>query len=137
QQKYGGDCLVIDLGTATTMTILTKNNEYIGGIVYPGIKTSARALAIKTSTLPCIDLEIPDHVICKDTILAMQAGLMHGYASMLDGMVTKMEKEYGSPLKVILTGGLASTISTILDHEVILDENLLLDGLNYLYHKNK
>lgn len=136
-QKYGKDCLVIDLGTATTMTILNDKKEYIGGIVYPGIKTSISSLATNTSTLPFIDLEVPDHVICKDTIVAMQSGLMYGYASMIDGMVKRMENEYGNKLKVIITGGLASIIEEILDTEVILDEELLLDGLNYLYNKNK
>lgn len=137
QFKYGGDCLVIDLGTATTMTILTDNREYIGGIVYPGIKTSISSLAKSTSALPFVDLEVPDHVICKETIQAMQSGLMYGYASMIDGMVIRMEKEYGKKLKVIITGGLASNIEKILDTKVILDEDLLLDGLNYLYKKNK
>ncbi|MDF9867395.1 type III pantothenate kinase [Bacilli bacterium PM5-3] len=136
KQKYGQNCLVIDLGTATTMTILNNNNEYIGGIVYPGLKISANALASNAALLPAIDLEIPNHVICKETIQAMQAGLMYGYASMLDGMIERLEKEYGSELKIILTGGLSSSIAKILKREVILDEDLLLDGMNYLYNKN-
>lgn len=136
KQKYGTNCLVIDMGTATTMTILNDKNEYIGGIVYPGIKLSAAALSKNTALLPFIDLEVPNHVICKETIQAMQAGLMYGYASMLDGMIDRLEDEYGQKLQIIITGGLSSSVASILKREVILDEDLLLDGLNYLYHKN-
>ncbi|MDL2212083.1 type III pantothenate kinase [Erysipelotrichaceae bacterium OttesenSCG-928-M19] len=137
QQKYGVNCLVIDLGTATTMTILNDKNEYIGGVVYPGIKLSAAALSQNTSLLPFIDLEVPDHVICKETIQAMQAGVLYGYASMLDGMIERLEEEYGQKLTIVMTGGLASKVAKLLKREVILDEDLILDGLNYLYHKNK
>ncbi|MDR3215197.1 MAG: type III pantothenate kinase [Bacilli bacterium] len=135
--KYGNNCMIIDIGTATTMTILNNKDEYIGGLVYPGIKASANALATETSLLPIIDIEIPKQVICKETIMAMQAGLMYGYACMLDGMIDKIETEYGHKLKIILTGGLAYMVLELLNHEVILDENLVLDGLNILYHKNK
>lgn len=136
KNKYGLECLVVDLGTATTMTIINDKNEYIGGIVYPGIKTSIKALAQNTATLPVIDLEVPDKIICGETVQALQAGLMYGYASMLDGMIEKMEAEYGKKLKVIFTGGLASKIVDIVKRDVILDEDLLLDGLKYLYDKN-
>ena len=137
QQKYGTSCLVVDMGTATTMTIINDNNEYIGGIVYPGLKISGSALSKNTALLPVIDLEVPDHVICKETIQAMQAGLMYGYASMLDGMIERFEAEYGKELKIVLTGGLSSNVANLLKRAVILDEDLLLDGLNYLYNKNR
>jgi type III pantothenate kinase len=137
KQKYGLNCMVIDVGTATTMTIINDNNEYIGGVVYPGLKLSARALASKTSMLPLIDLAIPNQIICKETISAMQSGLMNGYGCMLDGMITKMEAEYGQKLKIIVTGGLSKSLKQVIDHEVVVDEDLILDGLNYLYHKNK
>jgi len=137
KQKYGTGCLVIDLGTATTMTIINDKNEYIGGVFFPGLKLSADALSRSTALLPFIDLEVPDHVICKETIQAMQAGLMYGHASMLDGMIERLEKEYGGQLKIVITGGLSSNVAGLLKREVILDEDLVLDGLNYLYHKNK
>ncbi len=136
-QKYGTECLVIDMGTATTMTILNGEKEYIGGVIFTGLRTSVSALADKTASLPHIDLDIPDHVICKETVSAMQAGLLYGYAAMIDGMIKKMDEEYGKKLKVILTGGLGNKIYKLLNEEVILDDNLLLDGLNYLYYKNK
>lgn len=136
-QKYGSEILVIDMGTATTMTILNSDLEYIGGIIFTGLRTSVSALADNTSSLPHIDLDVPNHVICKETVSAMQAGLLYGYAGMIDSLIRKMNKEYQKPLKVILTGGLGNIIHNLLEEEVILDDNLLLDGLNYLYYKNK
>lgn len=137
KQKFDDNCLVIDVGTATTLTIVTKNNEYIGGLICPGLKSSANSLVESTAVLPAFDLEIPDHVICKETIPALQAGLMYGYACMVNGLVDKLIAEFNDDLKIIITGGLAEKLMPLLQKEIILDDNLLLDGLNYLYHKNK
>lgn len=137
KQKYGLECLVVDLGTATTMTIINDKNEYIGGVVCPGIKTSIEALTKGTAALPDINLEIPNKVICTETIQALQAGASYGYASLLDGMIKRIEIEYGRELKVIFTGGLAKKMVDIVERDVILDDNLVLDGLKYLYEKNK
>lgn len=135
--KYGTNCMVIDLGTATTMSILNDNSEFIGGVVMPGLKTSVLSLTSTASNLPYINLEIPKQVICKDTITCMQSGLLYGYASMIDGLINKMQKEYVQKLTIVLTGGLSEVIIELLENEVIHDENLVLDGLNYLYYKNK
>lgn len=135
--KFGLNCLVIDLGTATTMSILNENSEFIGGVVLPGLKTSVNSLTSGASNLPYINLEIPKQVICKDTITCMQSGLLYGYASMIDGLINKMQKEYVQKLTIILTGGLSEVIIELLENEVIHDENLVLDGLNHLYYKNK
>ncbi|WP_423363413.1 type III pantothenate kinase [Mycoplasma sp. P36-A1] len=135
-EKYGVNCLVIDLGTATTMSILNSNKEFIGGVICPGVKTSADSLSTTTSALPLLDLDIPSKVIGKDTNSCMQSGIMYGYASMLDGMINKMEIEYGAKLQVILTGGLAKIIAKMLCSDVILNQDLILDGLHHLFYKN-
>lgn len=135
-EKYGGDVLVIDFGAATTMTIITKDKEYIGGAILPGIKTSVDSLASKTNSLPFLDLEIPSSVIAKDTISSMQAGSMYGYACMVEGMIAKMSKEYQKPLQAVITGGYAKQLLPLLSKDIIFDETLILDGLYYLYQKN-
>lgn len=136
QAKYGGNCLIIDMGTATSFTIVTEDKEFIGGCIYPGLKTSSSALSSKTSALPHINFEIPVQIVNKDTVKALQAGLMYGYAYMLDGLVKNIKKEFDKPLKVILTGGLALKIIDLIDFDCTYDENLLLDGLRILYHRN-
>lgn len=136
QTKYGGNCLIIDMGTATSLTIVNEDKEFIGGCFYPGLKTSSSALSSKTSALPHINFEIPEQIINKDTVKALQSGLMYGYAYMLDGLVKNIMKEFNKPLNVILTGGLALKIIDLLDFDFIYDENLLLDGLRILYHRN-
>lgn len=133
--KYGGNCLIIDMGTATTMTIITKDKEYIGGSILPGLKTSSSALASKTSALPLINLEFPDKVIGTNTISAMQSGLMFGYACMIDAMIDRFKAEFAQELKVIITGGMAGFIQG-LNNEVVVDDHLLLDGLKYLYYQD-
>lgn len=136
-KKYDDDCLVIDMGTATTMVVVTKEKDFIGGAILPGVNSSAESLANNASALPRINLDIPKRVICNDTIECMQSGILYGYAAMIDGMITKMTNEFQKPLKVVVTGGLAKKITSLLSCEVIVDDNLILDGLLYLYHKNK
>lgn len=133
--KYGGNCLIIDMGTATTMTIVTAEKEYIGGCILPGLKTSSSALASKASALPLINFEFPEKVIGTNTIDAMQSGLMFGYAVMLDAMIDKFQVEFNKPLKIIVTGGMAGFVKG-LKNTVIIDNDLLLDGLKYLYDQN-
>lgn len=136
--KYPQDnCLVIDMGTATTMVIVTKEKDFIGGAILPGVNASAESLASNASALPHINLDIPNKVICRDTIECMQSGILYGYASMIDGMIDKMSHEFEKPLRVVITGGLAKKITTLLKTDVVVDDNLILDGLLYLYHKNK
>lgn len=128
--------LIIDLGTATTMAIVTKEKEFVGGTIYPGIRSSLIGLASNTGTLPHVELDTPSQVIGKDTITSMQSGIMYGYAAMIDGMIKKFQAEFKDDLNVILTGGLAIKISDLIQEKATLDSNLLLDGLKYLYDKN-
>lgn len=128
--------LIIDLGTATTMTIVTKEKEFIGGIIYPGMRSSLVGLATNAAALPHVELETPTTIIGKDTITSMQSGMMYGYAAMIDGMIKKFKEEFGDDLNVILTGGYAVKVCNMISENAILDSRLLLDGLKYLYDKN-
>ncbi len=127
----------IDMGTATTIFAIDKTGTYIGGAIIPGLMVSQQALSKATSLLPSISLEAPKSVIGKNTIDAMQSGAILGYASMLDGMIDKIENEIGEKTTVIATGGLSKCIIENCKHEIIYDENLLLRGLWLIYKKHK
>ncbi|MDR2458192.1 MAG: type III pantothenate kinase, partial [Clostridiales Family XIII bacterium] len=112
--KYKGPLIIIDMGTATTFCVVTENWEYLGGVIAPGLKISSDALFEKTAKLPKIEIENPGKLICKSTIESMQAGVVVGHASMIDGIVKKLRNEFMSaPIKVIATGGLATMMKDI------------------------
>ncbi len=128
--------VVIDLGTATTMSVLDETGAHLGGCVCPGVKISLEALTGKTSLLPGIQLDSPKNAIGRNTIDAMRSGIMYGTASMLDGMIDRFEAELGCAFTVIATGGLAKFIAPLCRHEMILDDHLLIKGLASLYEEN-
>ncbi|KXZ38915.1 type III pantothenate kinase [Alkalithermobacter thermoalcaliphilus JW-YL-7 = DSM 7308] len=136
--KYKGPIIVVDFGTATTFCAISKKGEYLGGTIAPGIKISSEALFQKASKLPRVELVKPDMVICKNTVSAMQAGIIYGYAGLVDNIVELMKKELkSSNVKVIATGGLASLIYTeskTIDH---VDKYLTLEGLRLIYEMNR
>ena len=134
---YNSPSLVIDMGTATKMMVIDKSGTFIGVSIIPGVNIALKALSNNTAQLPQISLEAPKSVIGKNTADCMRSGVVFGNASMLDGMIDRFNEEMGENLKVIATGGLASTIVCHCKHEIILDDNLLLKGLNILYNKNK
>lgn len=129
--------IVIDMGTATTMCVVDKNHNYIGGIIVPGLKVSLDSLSAKTAQLPYISLEMPDRVIGKNTIDCMRAGVIYGNVDMIDGLIDRMEQELGQPATVIATGGLSRFITPLCRHHIIFDDALLLKGLLILYRKNQ
>ncbi len=129
--------IVIDMGTATTMCVVDKNRNYIGGIILPGLKVSLDSLSSKTAQLPSISLEVPDRVIGKNTIDCMRAGIIYGNVDMIDGIIDRMELELGQPATVVATGGLARFITPMCRHKIICDDALLLKGLLILYQKNR
>ncbi len=135
-REYQPPMVVIDLGTATTMSVLDETGAHLGGCVCPGVKISLEALTGKTSLLPGIQLDSPKHAIGRNTIDAMQSGIMYGTASMLDGMIGRFEEELGCSFTVIATGGLAKYIAPLCCHEMILDNHLLIKGLAALYREN-
>lgn len=136
-ETYKPPIIIFDMGTATTIVAIDKNGRYLGGAIFPGIALSMNVLARGTSLLPKVQIEAPERAIGSNTIDAMKSGAVFGTASMMDGMITKMEKEFGEPASVVATGGLASRFIDYCEHEVVYDENLLLRGLGILYNKNK
>lgn len=136
-REYQPPLVVIDMGTATTMTVLNKNGALVGGCICPGVKTSMDALTERTALLPGLQLDQPKRVIGRNTIDCMRSGIMLGNACMLDGMVERMEQELGSRATVVVTGGVAKYLVPLCKRQMIYDKDLLLKGLNYLYWDNK
>jgi type III pantothenate kinase len=134
---YSGPVTVIDLGTATTFGIVSKEGDYIGGIIATGIATAAEALFTRTAQLPRVQLTHPKHVIGSNTVTAIQSGIVYGYASLVEGMLARIEKELGEKTTVVATGGYADLIAkeTALIDKVNLD--LTLIGLRLIYEMNQ
>ena len=129
--------IVIDMGTATTMSVLDENGAHIGGCIIPGVRISMDALTDKTALLPGLQLDQPKRAIGRNTIDAMRSGIMIGTACMLDGMIERMEAELGSKTTVIATGGIAKFIVPLCKTPIIYDKDLLIKGLVALYRDNK
>jgi len=130
------DTVVIDLGTATTFDVVSKNKEYLGGSIAPGIKISLDALTSKTASLKSVELDTPNKVIGKNTYEAIQSGLIMGHASMIDSMVERIILEIEIEPKIILTGGLSNVVQPILNVNVGCIENLTLVGLEEIFKLN-
>jgi len=136
-RKYGGNLVVIDFGTATTFDLVDGEGAYLGGSIFPGIKISLEALASRCSKLPRVEISVPPRVVGRNTVEAMQSGLVYGYSGAVIHMVRQMEEELGCPLKVVATGGLARIISEQSKIVDVIDRNLLLDGLAWVYDEYK
>ena len=132
-EAYGTPLCVIDLGTATTISVIDRDGVFRGGSIAPGVILSLNALSSGTAQLPGISLEKPRRAI----VDSMRSGLLLGSAAMLDGMVERIEEELGYPTKVIATGGLAKFIVPLCKREMTVDDNLLLNGLELLYRRNR
>ena len=129
--------IVIDMGTATTMSVLDKNGAHIGGCIIPGVKISMDALTERTALLPGLQLDQPKRAIGRNTVDAMRSGIMMGTACMLDGMIQRMEQELGSKTTVIATGGIAKFIIPMCKSTILYDKDLLIKGLAALYRDNR
>lgn len=134
--KYPVPCVVFDLGTATTIMALDDTGALVGGSIYPGVRISLEALSKRTAQLPYVNTEPIDHVIGTNTSDSMRSGILHGTASMIDGMVQRYCEELGEDATVVATGGIANTVIRYCKSEITVDENLLLDGLYLIYQKN-
>ncbi len=134
---YGGPACIIDFGTATTFNALTKEGDYLGGAITSGINLSAEALFIHAAKLPRIDIQRPPSVIGRNTVHAMQSGLLFGYVSMVEGMVERFRKELGAEMKVIATGGLAEFVARETPVIQIHAPWLTLDGLRFIWEMNQ
>lgn len=133
---YGGPCITVDFGTATSFGAISEKGEFIGGTICPGIKITADALTTNTAKLPRVELVKPKTVINKNTIGCMQAGILYGYVGQVDYILRKMKAELGGNPKVIATGGLAATIASETKMIDIIDNRLTLQGLYRIYQKN-
>ncbi|MPN48741.1 Type III pantothenate kinase [bioreactor metagenome] len=134
-ELFGGPCITIDFGTATSFGAISENCEFLGGVICPGIKIAAEALTVNAAKLPRIELVMPEKVICRNPVSGMQAGILYGYVGQVEFIVNKMKEEMGEA-KVIATGGLASIIARKTD---VIDEivpTLTLIGLYKIYEKN-
>ncbi len=135
--EYPCPIIVIDMGTATTMSVVDRSGSYIGGVILPGLRVSLDSLSGKTAQLPFISLGMPGKVIGKNTIDCMRSGIMYGSAAMLDGIIDRMEEELDQKTTVVATGGLAKYLTPLCRHKIIYEDDLLLKGLLILYDKNK
>ena len=134
--SYTMPCVVIDMGTASTLSVLDRNGIFLGGVIAAGVRLTLKALAENTAQLTSIPIEAPDSVIGTDTVSSMQSGLVYGTASMLDGLLDKIAEELGETPTVVATGGLSREIIPHCKTSIIYNENLLLDGLRAIYEKN-
>ena len=135
--EYEAPLILMDLGTATTIEVVEPGNVYMGGVIIPGVKVSVDALTSRAAQLPGISLDQPKSVIGKNTVDCMRSGIMYGTAGMIDGIVDRMEEELGHKSTLVATGGMAQFVTPLCKHEIILERDLLLKGLNIIYKKNK
>ena len=135
--SYPVPLVVIDMGTATTISVVNSKKQYIGGMIMPGVGISLDALTARASQLSGISIDAPRHIIGKNTVECMKSGVLYSNAAALDGIIDRIEEELGEKTTVIATGGLAKKIVPHCRKEIILDEELLLKGLMLIYRKNK
>lgn len=133
---YGGPCIMANLGTATTITLVTDKCIFRGGVILPGMKTSLKALSQGTAVLPEISFDRPGSVISLNTVECMRSGIIYGSAAQIDGIAEKMEAELGERCTLLLTGGMARFCEPFLKHPVIRDDALIMKGLYRLFEEN-
>ena len=137
QRLYGGPACVVDFGTATTFDAISSEGDYLGGAIAPGIQIAAEALFLRTAKLPRVELRRPPASIGRNTVHAMQSGLLFGYVSLVEGMIARFRVELGDNMKVIATGGLAEIVAEETETIEIIAPWLTLDGLKIIWELNK
>lgn len=135
-ESYKAPLIIIDMRTATTIAIIDEKKNYIGGMILPGVKESLETLAKQTSQLPRISLSEPKRFVGKNTIESMKSGIVYGTASMLDGMIHRIQKELKEEATIIATGELANLIVPYCTSDIVLNELLGMKGLQLIYEKN-
>ena len=135
--EYTLPCIVIDMGTATTLSVIDENATFRGGIIAAGVRLTLKALTENTAALPSVSITAPKNVIGTNTADCMRSGLVLGAAAMIDGLIDKISAELGAFPTVVATGGLSKDIVVHCQHDIISDDNLLLEGLREIYERNK
>ena len=136
-ERYGGPCIVVDFGTATTFDVISAKGEYLGGAIAPGLGVSADALFSRAARLGRVDVKRPEKVIGTNTVSHLQSGLYYGYIGLVDGILERMAAELGTQPQVVATGGLARQISADSRYIREIDDMLTLDGLLILFERNR
>ena len=136
-EKYKKDLIIVDFGTATTFDYVSEKGEYMGGCISPGIMISSDALFERAAKLPRVELSKPKSIVAKDTVSSMQAGIMYGYAGLVDGICDRMKAEVKSNPLVVATGGLAKIVAPETKSIDVVDEMLTLEGLRIIYLRNR
>lgn len=136
-REYGPPLILVDMGTATTISVVAEGNVYLGGAIIPGVRVSAEALSSRAAQLPGIQLDMPRRVVGRNTVESMRSGIMYGAAAMMDGMIDRIEEELDLKATVVATGGMAQFIVPLCRREMHLERDLLLRGLDIIYRKNR
>ncbi|MDD7363033.1 MAG: type III pantothenate kinase [Peptoniphilus sp.] len=137
--RYGGPCIIIDLGTAITFCVVDDKKNYLGGLIIPGIGISAEALVSQTSKLPKVEIIKPEKVIGKTTVSSMQNGLYYGFSTMIDGIIEHICRELEkdpSDIRIIATGGFSTLLVSESAYDIVIDRDLTMDGLRIIYDLN-
>ena len=135
--QYPVPLIIIDMGTATTLSVVDSKKNYRGGLIRTGMKVAADALTARTAQLPKVNFEVPPHVIGTNTIDCLKSGILYSNASALDGIIDRIEDELGEKCTAVATGGLSELVVPLCRRKIILDNNLLIKGLAIIYRKNK
>jgi type III pantothenate kinase len=136
-EKYRRDLIIVDFGTATTFDYVSAKGEYMGGCIAPGIMISSEALFERAAKLPRVELSKPKSIIAKDTVSSMQAGIIYGYAGLVDGIARRMQAEARGDPMVVATGGLAKIVAPETKTIAVVDDMLTLEGLRLIHLRNK
>jgi len=134
--SYGGPLIIIDSGTATTFDVVGTDGAFEGGVIAPGVNLSMQALHTAAAKLPRVAIQRPEHIIGKDTVGAMQAGVFWGYIGLIEGLISRIKEEYGQPMKVVATGGVVSLFEGATDAIDIFDGDLTIRGMLEIYRRN-
>lgn len=135
-QEYPAPMIIVDMGTATTFSVIDRNHNYLGGLITTGMAVATDALINRTSQLPRISFDVPKRIIGTNTVDCIKSGILYSNAAAIDGIVERIEEELGDRCTVIATGGIAGLVAPLCKRQMILDDDLLLKGLMLIYYKN-